>query len=588
MGGRVVGGDARRRMTGLSTPPHPELGPSPTPNTRPTDTNPIMHGGHVHKPSDGNVAYLWESLFQSTNMTPCNEPPREITANEVAAARPIQRIQGRWNGATRWSALLLLFVLFGCAQPPMSSQRPLKQFTDDLDGRVPQLMEHYDIPGVSMALIHDGEVVWSAAYGMASSEQHREMSVDAVFRAESLSKPVTAWGIMRLVEQGKIDLDAPVERYLGGWRIPDSRYDTRRVTVRRLLSNSAGIALGTVGEEYPPQSNVPPLATYLSREVQLQYPPGSEFRYSNAGFNLLDLLIEEVTARDFAAYMADEVIAPLGMDRASFVWQDTLAPAIPTGYEIDGTPVSTYVYPAKGSGGLFASVEDIARFVRAGMTGPYYSDPDGLSQDGLHRLYSPEVDISGIFGIVADAYGLGHFIERLPTGQKAVWHGGQGHGWMTHFHSVPNAGEGIVILTNSQRSWPFMAEVLSDWADWIGVESVKMGRIANGTTIIWALIGVLSLLILALGYRLAQGLRRGTRAWDPISSRAWKSRLVQAALGLGGIALLIWSVAQPYLMVASVFPTTVGWAGASLLALSLLLVLSASLPYGTERAANDR
>jgi hypothetical protein len=95
------------------------------------------------------------------------------------------------------------------------------------------------------------------------------------------------------VEQGRVDLDAPVEQYLGEWELPESRFEEREVTVRRLLSNSAGAALGTVGEEYRPRGEGPPLRTYLSREVRLAYKPGSEFRYSNAGFNLLELLVEE-------------------------------------------------------------------------------------------------------------------------------------------------------------------------------------------------------------------------------------------------------------------------------------------------------
>lgn len=440
-------------------------------------------------------------------------------------------------------------------------------------------MEQYDIPGVSMALVRDGMPAWTQAYGVGSRKDGRPMKTNAIFRVESLSKPVTAWGVLRLVEQGRVDLDAPVEQYLGEWELPESRYEEREITVRRLLSNSAGVALGTVGEEYRPQSDVPSLRTYLSREVRLAYKPGSEFLYSNAGFNLLELLVEEVTGRGFAAYMADEVLAPLGMKSASFTWEEAWASAVPTGYDLGGTAVPSYVYPGKASGGLFASVEDIARFVTAGMTGPYDSAPGVLSQDGLRQLYTPQVAISGIFGVVADAYGFGHFIERLPTGQKAVWHGGQGHGWMTHFHSVPEAGEGIVILTNSQRSWPLMAEVLNDWARWNGFGSVKMGRIAGGRTLMWGLVSMLALLSLGLLYRLGRGVRRGTRKWAPLSRVAWKSRLGQAALGLGGIALLIWGVAQPYLMVAAVFPTTVGWAGASLLALSVLLILSASLPY---------
>ena len=92
-------------------------------------------------------------------------------------------------------------------------------------------------------------------------------------------------------------------------------------------------------------------------------------------------------------------------------------------------PVPPYVYPVKASGGLFAGVEDIARFVCAGMTGSYYADHTLLGPEGIRKLYTPEVDIPGLFGLVSDSYGFGHFIENLSDGRQAVWYGGGlGHG----------------------------------------------------------------------------------------------------------------------------------------------------------------
>ena len=179
-----------------------------------------------------------------------------------------------------------------------------------------------------------------------------------------------------------------------------------------------------------------------------------------------------------------------------------------------------------------------------------------LGQESIRTLYTPEVEIPGLFGIVADSYGFGYFIETLSDGRQAVWHGGQGHGWMTHFHSVPESGDGIVILTNSQRSWPLIAEVLTDWARWSGFGSVKFGRITRATTALRVLIGIVVLVSLWQVYRLVRGLRSGKRRLAPLSSKTLVVRLLQAALGIGGIAVLAWSAAQPYLFVSSVFPGT--------------------------------
>ena len=473
--------------------------------------------------------------------------------------------------------VLILLVGVSCSRPSIQPQDSLEAFTEHLDQRVPQLMRRYGVPGASIALVRDGELVWANAYGYADLAQERKMTVDAVCRAESISKSVTAWGVMKLVEQGKISLDDSVQQYLSDVQLPDNI--GTEVTVRRLLSQNAGMPLGPIGAgvEYAPQSEMPSLHDYLAQEVRLVRDPGSGFLYSNVGFNLLELLIEEVTGRDFAAYMADEVLAPLGMHRSSFGWDETLRPSIPLGYEQQGTPVPPYVYPVNASGGLFAPVEDIARFVSAEMTGSY-GENIVLEQESIRDLHTPEVAVVGIYKFVADSYGLGHFIENLPEGQRAVWHGGQGHGWMSHFLAVPETGDGIVILTNSERSWPFMARVLTTWARWSGVGAVQMGIITQATIALQAFIGIVVLAFLWQGYRLLRGLRSGQRRFEPFSRDAWQVRLLQAALGLGVLVALAWSAAQPYLMATSIFPSTVGWAGASFLVGGMTMLLSASFP----------
>ena len=323
-----------------------------------------------------------------------------------------------------------------------------------LDARLPELMRAHGVPGASVALIRGGEIVWAAAYGMADIAAGRPMAPDSLYRVESISKSVTAWGVMRLVEHGLVDLDGPAEDYLGGWRFSASPYDARQVTVRQLLAHTSGLPLGEVGVEYAPGAPMPSLEAHLTAEARLVRPPGAAFDYSNLGFHVLELLVEKVAGEPFAAHMAREVLSPLGMMQSGFDWSAERAPRIPTGYDLAGAPVASYVYPASASGGLYATVDDVARFVIAGMAVPFAGAERLLSPETVAQMQAPVTRIPGLFGFVADAYGLGHFIDELDGGRAALWHGGQGHGWMTDFHFVPETGDGIVILTNSQRSWP--------------------------------------------------------------------------------------------------------------------------------------
>lgn len=490
------------------------------------------------------------------------------------------RAVGRGPGRVAVLGLLLLVISggWGDARRPGEDPGSLGAFATHLSRRVPSLMRQYGVPGVCMALVRGGALVWSGAFGYADRERGRPMTVDAVFRVESISKSVTAWGVMKLVEQGLVGLDDPVQQYLGDWELPGSEYPWHEVTVRRLLSHTAGLALGTIGNEYAPQSRAPSLQEHLAHEARLVQAPGAGFLYSNPGFNLLELLIEGASGQDFAEYMADEVLNPLGMGEASFDWSERLRPLIPTAYDLQGKPVPFYVQPARAAGGLMADAEGIARFVGAAMTRHAFGGQAVLGQESLGTLHTPEAGVAGMYGVVADGYGFGHFVEELPDGRRAVWHGGQGHGWMTHFHAVPESGDGIVILTNSQRSWPLMAQVLSDWAAWSGLGSVKMGRITYAVTALRVLVGVVLLLALWQVYRLGRDLRGGVRRWAPFARESWVLRLLEAVVGTGAIAALVWAAAQPYLAVAFVFPVTANRAGFAFFLLAVSLVASALLP----------
>ncbi len=491
-------------------------------------------------------------------------------ASRLPVARRLVRL------ATVAASVAMTASLVGCARPQVDVGAPLDAFTARLDALVPGLMRAYDVPGVAIALVREGRVAATAAYGYADRERDLRLSVDAVFHTGSISKSVSAWGALRLVERGRIDLDDPLTLHLTDWSIPAPAHEAQAITLRRALSHTAGVGLGPIGDAYPPDGEVPSLREALTRDVRLTREPGTGFGYSNPGFDLVELVIEQVTGRPFAAFMDDEVLEPLGMEDASFAWREEVRARIPSGYDLDGDPVAPFVYPTKASGGLFATVTDVARFVAAAMPGPASRGRAVLTEASARALATPEVAIPGLYGFVADGYALGHFVEELADGRRAIWHGGQGHGWMTHFHAVPEAGLGIVILTNSQRSWPLMARVLSDWAAWSGLGTVKFARITYGVAAMWALTGALLLATGGLALWVVRGTRGGRLRLAPFAKASRPRRLAQVSLGFGAIAALTWSAAQPYLTLTAVFPGVVVAAFWSCLLLACALIVASA------------
>lgn len=467
--------------------------------------------------------------------------------------------------------LLLLLISFRNTDR-VTENMSLVEFTEYLDERIPELMKVYDIPGVSIAVVREGEIAWSSAYGYADLEAGRLMTFDTVCRAESISKPVTAWGVMNLVEEGLIDLNDPVMNHIDNWTMPESEYDTNGVTIEQLLSHTSGMPLGTIGVHYSPNSDMPSLKDILSNEVEIISEPGTGFSYSNTGFNLLELMIEEVTERDFAEYMNETVLSPLGMKHSSYDFNPYWDPTVPNGYDTNGEKIPPYVYPDKGSGGLFGTVKDFARFAVAGM-----ADIRGeavLQSETLETMYTSRAKDIGFYRLVFDSYGLGYFIEWLDGSVKAVAHGGQGSGWMTHMVTIPETGDAIVILSNSQRSWPFFGYILSDWVHWLGFKGIGMGSLVLGRRLLSVVVGGIVGVSVFKSWLILSGLFTGNKIirLNQMNNRASLPKVVFSLLILG---VLSWSYNQKYLIIRSAFPITSVWLGISLLSFAIVMLFSA-------------
>jgi CubicO group peptidase (beta-lactamase class C family) len=300
------------------------------------------------------------------------------------------------------------------------------------------------------------------------AESTSRTPVDAkgtVFQVASLSKAVTAWGVLRLAETKRLDLDAPVETVLTRWRLPTSPFDGSGVTARRLLSHTAGLSLaGYPG--FPPGGALPTLEESLSGatngagDVRLIRPPGSGFQYSGGGFTLLQLVIEEVTDERFEVFMRREVLRPLGLLDSDFGWTESLRARSAQGHDEDGRPLPDFLFTARAAAGLYSTASDLAEWVAAGVEGPEGERPgrDVLLPRSVTELHQPARGTGGV-------YGLGHEVIEMRNGRRAVGHSGANRGWRARFAFVPEQATGVVVLANGDGGTGITEEVVRLWLE---------------------------------------------------------------------------------------------------------------------------
>ena len=359
----------------------------------------------------------------------------------------------------------------------------------EIDG----LVDKYDVQGASVALIQNGEVTEYRNYGVSNIEEKTPVTNKTVFKIASISKTVTAYGIMKLVDEKKLDLDVPISTYLKRWQLPDTEFDEDKVTLRTLLSHTSGV---TDSSEQGYTEPLPDIATALERRnVHLKREPGTEFEYSSfAGLGICQLIIEEVTGERFEDYMKSQIFEPLGMESANYGVKAENGFVMATPYAGFHKAVEPEQIVMNGAGGVNIDNEDFTKFVINLMD--YY---DG----GNLEMFQAQPATGSIHGV----YGLGIIPTTLENGKTIYHHNGTLTGWNAEFAFEPKSKSGIVILTNSDKGFYFTYEALGEWsreaAGGITLDTADVFKMENGIKIAIIIVSILlGLLAIEFIYKL--------------------------------------------------------------------------------------
>lgn len=319
-----------------------------------------------------------------------------------------------------------------------------------------QRMTELNVPGVSVAIVRDGKLRWAKGYGYANTQTSAKVDVNTLFQAGSISKPVAALSVLKLAEEGKLDLDKDVAEYLESWKLPPHDF-SEKVTLRGLLTHTAGISVhGFPG--YTQDDHFPTINEVLDGEgntsrIFVSTPPDSVWRYSGGGYTIMEKVVEEVTGMPLEIYMATNILEPLQMTNSTYTQplpesyhENASAAYYPNGEIISGL---WHNYPEQAAAGLWTTPSDLAKYC---------------------------LEIQQIIAGKKDGILSGETVQKMLTKHKNDWglgpslvwsgdslrfqHGGKNAGFTNNMVAFAYRGEAYIIMTNGDNGGKLMTELL--------------------------------------------------------------------------------------------------------------------------------
>ncbi|MBA3248483.1 MAG: beta-lactamase family protein, partial [Pyrinomonadaceae bacterium] len=323
---------------------------------------------------------------------------------------------------------------------------------DDLIARlersIPQLLTDADVPGLSIALLRDGELVWHRGFGVRNSVTKEPITDDTIFEAASLSKPVFAYAVLKLVESGKLDLDTPLNKYLPGTYDVGEDARLSQVTARRVLSHTTGFP------NWRPRGD---------SVLKIHFTPGERFSYSGEGFVYLAKVVEHLTGEKFEAFMKRMVFDQLGMSNSSFVWRDEYDKLKIYRHDSVSAPTGqNKVTTANAAASLQTTARDYGRFVATILKGA------GLKKETAKLMLTPQIKVGESINSVARpagalsphiSWGLGWGLQQTNEG-TSFWHWGDNGDSKAYVVAFDKQQTGVVVFTNSANGLSIIREII--------------------------------------------------------------------------------------------------------------------------------
>jgi len=317
---------------------------------------------------------------------------------------------------------------------------------------IQERMAHYKVNGVTIAVIRNYKMEWAKGYGWADAGKKIPVTIKTLFQAASISKSLNAVGVLKLVQQGKLDADKDINQYLTTWKFP---YDTvakgKIINTKNLLSHTAGLTVHGFGG-YNHRDTLPTVVQILngtkpanSDAVRSMFEPGLRSEYSGGGTTITQLMVMDITHQPYDKYMYEQVLKPLGMTGSTYTQPpvNTKAELLATGYRNNGAELEGKynIYPEEAPAGLWTNPTDLAKYIIETQLAYQGKSTKVLNQAFTQLRLTPYMDKSAALGV---------FINDFE-GTKYFEHGGANEGFRCQYFGSLEGGNGVVVMVNSDE-----------------------------------------------------------------------------------------------------------------------------------------
>jgi CubicO group peptidase (beta-lactamase class C family) len=435
--------------------------------------------------------------------------------------------------------ILLVSFLF-CISSEIFAAPPDSLTYQSIDQYIQKQMKAYSIPGAAIGIIQDNHIVYLKGYGIADNNG-RKVTPQTPFLLASVTKSFTALGIMQLVEEGKIDLDEPVQKYIPWFHTANAEASSH-IIVRHLLNQTSGFS---TLDGNKPFSNTDmrnsSVETYVRSltNVKLIAAPGQKFEYSNINYGILGLIIQKVSGQSYESYVHEKIFAPLDMQHSFTSQKDARANNAAIGhYPFFGFPIvddKTLPTAATSWSGLYSSAEDMTHYLIAQLNGGRYGNYSILSANGINAMHKPAVKANAVKDY-AMGWFVGPYYDIIDT---AIRHDGEGPAFHSFALLVPGQHFGVVWLMN--MDYPPTFSVFSSMG--FGIAEIYMGITPPSPPVYEDFIEqnvrlILSIIVILLGIGVFWSIKNLRRLHKPDytgthrTKRLWRYVIVPAAIDI--------------------------------------------------------